>query len=373
MNDPITLSHPTSLLDCLRLSLEQGQPAALATVVGIQGSAPKPLGSSLLVCSDGSVIGAVSGGCVESEVVSAGERALRTGQSEVLTFEADDGDDPFNTGLTCGGVIQIAVERVDRELWPFTQDLLDAIDHDQPLMLATRLDQPGQQLLLTGDSKHGSLSLPNFEAELAANWTRQSTVSSSSEWPSHASLVLADDGVQVVTREFYPRPPLWIFGAIDISQSLALLARNLGFCVTVCDARAVFATEARFPMADQLICEWPHRWLEKQTITPDTVICVLTHDAKFDLPILKIALRSEARYVGAMGSRKTHTDRMNRLLEAGLTQQELSRLRSPIGLDLGGRSPQETALSILSEVVMLRECRSGRPLLDTQGTIHTSQ
>ena len=366
------LSNYDSLLSCLRFSLEQGQATALATVVRIKGSAPKPLGSSLLLCSDGSVIGAVSGGCVESEVVSAGERALSTGQSEHLTFEAADGDDPFNTGLTCGGVIQIAVERVDRELWPFAEELLDAIDRDEPLMLASRLDQPGQQLLLTGDSTHGSLSLPNLEAELAANWTRRPNVSSSSEWPSHASLLLADNGVKVVIREFYPRPPLWIFGAIDISQSLAPMARNLGFCVTVCDARAVFATEARFPNVDHLICEWPNRWLEKQTITPETVICVLTHDSKFDLPILQIALRSKAQYVGAMGSRKTHADRMRRLLEAGLTQQELSMLRSPIGLDIGGRSPQETALSILAEVVMHRESRSGQPLLDTQGTIHSS-
>ena len=344
----------------------------MATVVGIKGSAPKPLGSSLLVCSDGSVIGAVSGGCVESEVVSAGERVLGSGQSEHLTFEAADGDDPFNTGLTCGGVIQIAVERVDHELWPFAEELLDAIDRDQPLMLATRLDQPGQQLLLTTDFKRCSLSIPGLEDELAARWTRRSGLISSSEWPSNASFLLLEGGVKVVIREYYPRPPMWIFGAIDISQSLALLASNLGFCVTVCDARAIFATEARFPMVDHLICEWPHRWLQKQSITPETVICVLTHDSKFDLPILQIALRSDAQYVGAMGSRKTHADRLHRLLEAGLTQPELSRLRSPIGLDLGGRSPQETALSILAEVVMLRESRSGRPLLETQGTIHDS-
>jgi xanthine dehydrogenase accessory factor len=360
------------VLDRLKLSLEQGQPAALATVVGIRGSAPKPLGSSLLICSDGTVIGAVSGGCVESDVVYAGERVLSTGQSEHLTFEAADGEDPFDTGLTCGGVIQIVVEKVDRELWPFTQELFYAIDQDQPLMLATRLDRPGQQMLLTGDCKYGSLALPSLELQLEASWKRGANVNFSGEWPSHASLVYDQDDVTVIIREFYPRPPLWIFGAIDISQSLALLAKNLGFCVTVCDARAIFVTKARFPMADHLVCEWPHRWLEQQSITPQTVICVLTHDNKFDLPILQIALRSDAKYVGAMGSRKTHADRLMRLLDAGLTQDEVSRLRSPIGLDLGGRSPQETALSILAEVVMLRESRSGRPLLETQGTIHSS-
>ena len=150
------------MLDRLKLSLEQGQPAALATVVGIRGSAPKPLGSSLLICSDGTVIGAVSGGCVESDVVYAGERVLSTGQSEHLTFEAADGEDPFDTGLTCGGVIQIVVEKVDRELWPFTQELFYAIDQDQPLMLATRLDRPGQQMLLTGDCtvSYTHLTLP---------------------------------------------------------------------------------------------------------------------------------------------------------------------------------------------------------------------
>ena len=341
-------------------------------MVGIQGSAPKPLGSSLVVRSDGTVIGAVSGGCVESEVVLAGERVLASGQSEHLTFEAADGDDPFSTGLTCGGVIQIVVERVDADRWPYAKELLDAIDCDQPLMLATRLDRPGQQLLLTRDGSYGSLELPQLEAQLTDSWTHRPRPSFSRSWPSHASLAFDEEGVTVVIREFFPRAQLWIFGAIDISQSLALLGRDLGFCVTVCDARPMFATEARFPMADRVVCEWPHHWLEQQTISEQTVICVLTHDAKFDLPILKVALRSEAQYVGAMGSRKTHADRMSRLIDAGLTQDELARLRSPIGLDLGGRSPQETALSILSEVVMLREARTGRPLMDIQGTIHSS-
>ncbi|WP_187357089.1 XdhC family protein, partial [Actinomadura sp. CNU-125] len=169
---------------------------------------------------------------------------------------------------------------------------------------------------------------------------------------------------------FAPPPRLLVFGAIDFAAAVARIGRFLGYRVTVCDARPVFATPKRFPDADEVIVRWPHRYLAEETVDERTAICVLTHDPKFDVPLLEIALRTEAGYVGAMGSRRTHDDRLARLREAGLGEDELARLRSPIGLDLGARTPEETAVSIAAELVQLRWGGSGRPLTETGGRIH---
>jgi xanthine dehydrogenase accessory factor len=359
-----------NLLSQLQQAWRAGEPVALATVVAISGSAPRPTGSSLLLRADGAVVGAVSGGCVEGAVVDAAERVLESGISQSLRFEAADGEDPFSVGLTCGGVIELVVERIDASVWPHAGRLFEAIAADRAVRVATRLDCPGQQLLLCDGGSWGSLGSPELDRLMGDRWQKDAKKSPGADWPSSAQLERLSEAQAVVIRDYHPRPPLWIFGAIDTSAALASLANALGFRVVVCDARAIFATKRRFPMADQVICEWPHHWLAEQTISADTVICVLTHDPKFDIPVLKIALRSEATYVGAMGSRKTHGDRLHRLAEAGLSAAEISRLRSPIGLDLGGRTPQETALSIMAEVVMLRQSRTGHPLSTTQGAIH---
>jgi xanthine dehydrogenase accessory factor len=161
-----------------------------------------------------------------------------------------------------------------------------------------------------------------------------------------------------------------VFGAIDFAAAVARAGKFLGYRVTVCDARPIFATNARFPDADEVVVDWPHRYLAKTPIDPRTVICVLTHDPKFDVPLLEVALRTPAGYIGAMGSRRTHDDRLARLREAGLTEDELARLRSPIGLDLGARTPEETAVSVAAELIQLRWGGSGQPLTDTSGRIH---
>jgi xanthine dehydrogenase accessory factor len=367
---PVDPLHSASLLSQLEQAWRDNEPVAIATVVAITGSAPKPSGSSLLLRRDGAVVGAVSGGCVEGEVVSAAERVLASGISECLKFEAADGEDPFSVGLTCGGVIELVVERIDASLWPQAGLLFEAIGADRPVLIANRMDSPGEQLLIVDGQTVGSLGTEALDRAVAGRWKSALATGSGRDWPSTACLERFSGDQAVIIREYHPRPPLWIFGAIDTSAALASLAKALGYRVVVCDARAIFATERRFPMADQVVCEWPHRWLADQNITANTVICVLTHDPKFDIPVLKIALRSNAAYVGAMGSRKTHQDRLDRLAQVGLSAAEIARLRSPIGLDLGGRSPQETALSILAEVVMVRESRSGLPLSETEGTIH---
>ena len=178
------------------------------------------------------------------------------------------------------------------------------------------------------------------------------------------------DELGVFVQSFAPPPRMLVFGAIDFAAAVARAGKFLGYQVTVCDARPVFATRARFPDADEVVTDWPHRYLAGTKVDSRTVICVLTHDPKFDVPLLEVALRTPAAYIGAMGSRRTHDDRLARLREAGLSDAELARLRSPIGLDLGARTPEETAVAIAAELIQLRWGGSGQPLTATTGRIH---
>jgi xanthine dehydrogenase accessory factor len=183
---------------------------------------------------------------------------------------------------------------------------------------------------------------------------------------------LPAEAVTVFVEAFAPPPRMLVFGAIDYATALVSMGRFLGYRVTVCDARPVFATARRFPAADEVVCEWPSRYLARVPVDRRTVICVLTHDPKFDVPVLRLALRSPAGYVGAMGSRRTHEDRLRRLREDGLTDAELARLRSPIGLDLGGRTPEETAVAIAAEIIQTAWGGSGAPLGRAEGRIHAA-
>jgi xanthine dehydrogenase accessory factor len=181
--------------------------------------------------------------------------------------------------------------------------------------------------------------------------------------------------MRVFVWAFAAKPRMLVFGAIDFAAAVARVGSFLGYHVTVCDARPVFATNTRFPQADEVVVSWPHRYLKAERdagrIDGRTIICVLTHDPKFDVPLLEVALRlPQVGYVGAMGSRRTHEDRLARLVEAGLTEEELGRLRSPIGLDLGARTPEETAVSIAAEIIAERWGGSGEPLAETRGRIH---
>jgi xanthine dehydrogenase accessory factor len=183
------------------------------------------------------------------------------------------------------------------------------------------------------------------------------------------------EGMRVFVWAFAPKPRMLVFGAIDFAAAVARVGSFLGYHVTVCDARPVFATNTRFPQADEVVVTWPHKYLRAEQdagrIDGRTVVCVLTHDPKFDVPLLEVALRlPEVGYVGAMGSRRTHEDRLARLVEAGLTDAELARLRSPIGLDLGARTPEETAVSVAAEIIAGRWGGSGEPLASAGGRIH---
>ena len=361
-----------------------GETVALATVVLSTGSTPRAPGASLLLRPDGAVAGAVSGGCVEADLLETANEVISTGLPQLRHYAGIDTDDPFSIGLTCGGSLDVVIESFAPGSDPeraALEALVEAVSSDQPSLLVSRLDGFRGLRLWSPRGSSGTLGSISLDAAADAAWARVIDANQGSsphgpnlscEWPSRAWLEPTElpECSHLVLRLHQSRPPLWIIGAIDTSAALAELGRQLGYRVTVVDARLPFATLRRFPMADAVVCEWPDTWMARQTISADTVIAVLTHDPKFDIPALCLALRSPAAYVGAMGSRRTNADRLARLHEAGLSGEEIGRLRAPIGLDLGGRSAQEIAISILAEVVMLRNRGHGLPLCSNQGPIH---
>ncbi|MBN6057900.1 XdhC family protein, partial [Nonomuraea sp. RK-328] len=285
-------------------------------------------------------------------------------------------DDAFAVGLTCGGIIDILVEPVSIETYPELGDIARSMAAHEPVAVATVVSGPGRtgaRRVVWPDRSSGTLGLDRLDEAVDddARGMLAQGVTGIRRYGAQGERRL--DDLAVFVHSFAPPPRMLVFGAIDFAAAVARLGKFLGYHVTVCDARPVFATPKRFPEADEVVVEWPHDYLASITVDERTVICVLTHDPKFDVPLLEVALRTSAGYVGAMGSRRTHEDRLARLREAGLAEHELARLRSPIGLDLGARTPEETAVSIGAELIQLRWGGSGRPLSDTSGRIHHEQ
>lgn len=359
------------ILEDLRGWYEDGTPIGLATVINTQRSAPRDPGAAMAVLTDGRVAGSVSGGCVEGAVFQEAQEVLESGQPKKLSYGISD-DEAFSVGLTCGGEIELFVERVDSQRVPFFDDVASSIASRQPVAVATVVEgeQVGAKLAVWPERAEGSLGSPGLDehvVEDARGMLAQGTTGLRHYGPDGRR---QEEGVTVFVSSFAPPPRMLVFGAIDFAKAVAGVGRFLGYHVTVCDARAIFATEKRFPEADEVVVAWPHRYLEDVEIDSRTVICVLTHDPKFDVPALQMALRSDAAYVGAMGSRRTHQDRLERLREAGVTEDELARLRSPIGLDIGGRTPEETAVAVAAEIINERWGGSTRPLKMTDGRVH---
>jgi xanthine dehydrogenase accessory factor len=357
----------------------------LATVVRTYRSAPRDPGAALAVsASEGNeVIGSVSGGCVEGAVYELGLEVCQTGIPVLQTYGVSD-DDAFAVGLTCGGIIEIFVEPVDRARFPQLGDIAAAVEQGEPVAVATVIAGPGQigarRVIWAGDDASsssawhtgasGTLGSERLDAAVDddARGMLAQGLTGIRRYGAHGER--RGDELSVFVNSFAPPPRMLVFGAIDFAAAVARVGKFLGYNVTVCDARKVFATASRFPDADEVVVEWPHRFLAATDVDARTVICVLTHDPKFDVPLLEVALRTPAGYIGAMGSRRTHEDRLARLREVGLTEAELARLRSPIGLDLGARTPEETAVSIAAELIQLRWGGTGRPLTSTEGRIH---
>ncbi|MCX4704843.1 XdhC/CoxI family protein [Streptomyces sp. NBC_01373] len=353
---------------------EEDRAFAVATVVAVGGSAPRGPGAALAVDSAGTVIGSVSGGCVEGAVYDLCVQALQDGETVVERFGYSD-EDAFAVGLTCGGVIDVMVTpvRTDGPARTVVRSALSAVVRGEPTALARVVRGPaellGRTLFVRPDGSYegglGELDrTAAAEARALLDAGRTGTVELSADG-SHCP-----GGLTLLVESSVPPPRMIVFGAIDFAAALVRAGKFLGYHVTVCDARPVFATRARFPEADDLVVDWPHRYLRGTTTDARTVLCVLTHDAKFDVPLLKEALRLPVAFVGAMGSRRTHADRERRLREVGVTSRELARLRSPIGLDLGARTPEETALSIAAEIVAQRRGGTGVPLTGSGTPIH---
>lgn len=358
---------------------QAGETAGVGTVVRTFRSAPRPAGASRVVAPDGQVSGSVSGGCVEGAVYELANDVVREGTPRLERYGISD-DDAFAVGLTCGGLLDVFVEPVSRRTFPELADVADHIAAHQPVAVATVISHVdpawvGRRLVVDADSTHGSLGSARADAAVADDAAGLLAAGRSEVLTYGPHGQRRGAGMEVFVAGYAPRPRMLVFGAIDFAAALARQGSLLGYRVTVCDARPLFATQTRFPTADEVVVEWPNRYLAAQhaagEIDARTVICVLTHDPKFDVPLLEVALRlPEIGYVGAMGSRRTHEDRLARLRHAGLAGAELDRLHSPIGLDLGARTPQETAVSIAAEIVASRWGGTGGSLTDTNGRIH---
>jgi xanthine dehydrogenase accessory factor len=334
----------------------------------------------MLVGPSGDAVGSVSGGCVEGAVYELAEEVVESGAPVLQRYGVSD-DDAFAVGLTCGGILDVWVEKVSRETFPELGEIAGDIEAGRPVALATVIEHPdpswlGRRLVVRPDQPVvGSLGSPRADDAVRDDATGLLAAGTNATLTYGPDGERRGEGMRVFVWSFAPKPRLLVFGAIDFAAAVARVGSFLGYHVTVCDARPVFATTSRFPDADEVVVDWPHRYLtaehEAGRIDPRTVLTVLTHDPKFDVPLLEVALRlPELAYVGAMGSRRTHDDRMARLREAGLTDDELARLSSPIGLDLGARTPEETAISIAAEIIAGRWGGSGERLAVTDGRIH---
>ena len=331
------------LLSDLERWRSRGERVALARVVATRRSAPRPVGSKLAVSEGGELAGSVSGGCVENEVYEAARDVLRGGEPRLLTYGISD-DQALSVGLPCGGEIDVWVDEPDPAL---LEQLAGIVRTDERAVLLTDLDGSGSRLAREGEG-------PRADELIRAGHSR----------------VVEVEGKRLFADVFGPPPRLFVYGAVDTAEALCAAAKMIGWRTIVADARAKFATRDRIPSADKLIVEWPEETLAG--VQPDhaTAIVVLTHDDRFDVPLLMAALETDAFYVGALGSRRNQERRRELLLDAGADEAALERVRGPAGLDIGAHTPAETAISILAEIMAVRASREGRPLKHASGRIH---
>lgn len=362
---------------------EAGETIGVGTVVATFQSAPRPAGASMLVGPDGAAVGSVSGGCVEGAVYEEAQQVVESGEPVLERYGVSD-DDAFAVGLTCGGILDVFVEKVSRETFPELGEVAADLEAGRPVAVATVIEHPDPSLLgkraiiRPGEKAQGWLGSERMNDAVHDDALGLLATGSNATLTYGPDGERRGEGMRVFVWGFAPKPRMLVFGAIDFAAAVARVGSFLGYHVTVCDARPVFATTSRFPEADEVVVDWPHRYLAAEVeaghLDQRTVLAVLTHDPKFDVPLLEVALRlpveSRPAYVGAMGSRRTHDDRMSRLRDAGLTDDELSLLSSPIGLDLGARTPEETAISIAAEIISGRWGGTGQPLAGTDGRIH---
>ena len=325
----------------------QNDPIALATVIQTWGSSPRRAGAKMALTLDGKIAGSVSGGCVEGAVFEAGVDVLKTGRPQLLHYGVAD-ETAWEVGLACGGSIDIFVKPLDED---FFKEVRAALVEEKPAVVVTVVRGPdaivGREMLVHEEGRVTGTIGEEWD-EVAVRAAREALAEGQSQ------RVLLGEDVEVFADVLLPPPTLIAVGGVHITIALVALAKTLGYRTVVVDPRSAFGSEARFPDVDQLIQAWPQEAFEQIPITRATAIAMLTHDPKLDDPALKIALTSPAFYVGALGSRTTQAKRRQRLLEEGLTEEQLDRLHGPIGLKIGAGTPEEIALSIMSEIVAAR-------------------
>jgi xanthine dehydrogenase accessory factor len=392
--------------------LGEGKPVALARVVEVVGSGVQPAGAALAVSASGQVAGSASGGCVEGALVEQTRAALEDdGRPRLSTFGCTD-DEAFDVGLTCGGMVRVLIERLEPSLVrppaagrpeagspeaggpgagrpgvgspetgrpvSWLDALAQALRSGVGAALVEVVDGPEDRLgskAVVAQDRSGVISAGEaaaFEPEVLADALADLVAGRSATHRYQARRQPGEAEETVFVDSFASPPRMVIFGAASFTAALTAQAKLLGYHVVVCDARAVFASKARFPLADEVVVDWPDRYLARHgaDLGQRDAICVLNHDPKFDLPAIMGALATGAGYIGAMGSRRTQAARWRRLTEAGASEADLRRIRGPLGLDLGAGSPEETAMSICAEIVVARTGRSGAPLASQAGPIH---
>ena len=353
------------LIEPLREWYAAGEPFVVATVAAVDGSAPHGPGACLAVGPGGAVIGGISGGCVEGQLYELAHEALRTGETTVERFTSDP-DDPFEVALICGGSLDVIIQPIVPGRDKAFGVALSVIAAGRPAVVARTVagaaGSVGGTVVITGDTSTGSLGRPEWDAAVRDDLGRTGVPG--------IRRVAHRDGAVFLVEEFTAPPRLLLYGAVEFARPLSQVGALLGYRVTVCDAREVFAVPERFPHAHEVVADQPLRHLLRTPVDGRTVVVSLTHDPKFDIPLLAEALRLPVAFVGAIGSRTTCADRLTRLREAGVPAAGTKRLRAPVGLDLGGRQSAETAVSIMAEVIAAGHGGSGLPLTEGMGAIH---
>ncbi|MGW0841246.1 XdhC family protein [Streptomyces sp. NPDC002787] len=367
-----------NIADTLYRWCREARPFALATVTRVSGSAPLPPGTALAVDTDGSAVGSVSGGCVEGAVYELCRQVLESGEPPVQARFGYSDDDAFAVGLTCGGELEVLVQRIDPADQPHLTTALEHVSAGLPVAVAQVVDGPQRALGRTlsvlggGSAYDGTLGSRQEDRTVATQVRALLRAGRTARIEVGGDADTCPEKLTLLVHTHAAPPRMLIFGAVDFAAALSQAGRFLGYHVTVCDARPVFATHARFPHADEVVVDWPHRYLAATEVDARTAICVLTHDAKFDIPLLRLALGLPVGYIGAMGSLRTHDHRLERLREAGMPEEHLAHLHSPIGLDLGAHTPEETAISITAEIIAHTNNGTGLPLSRVPGPIHGS-
>lgn len=350
----------------------EGRSTAMATLVETVGSAPLEPGAMMLVDAEGAVEGSVTGGCVEAALAEEAMQVLGGEPPRVRTYGVSD-DEAAGVGLMCGGTVKVLVERLEPEARDMLDEVFASVLEGSPAAVATLLDGEGagRRMTIVSDRVAGGFGVAELLDRTVAREMRgmlEQGVTALRRYGADGAAMGSD--LRVHIQSFAEPPQMVIFGAIDFSVAVAKLAVELGYRTTIVDARKAFIEAPRFESVADVVVDWPDRFLEGKQLSARDVVLVFTHDPKFDEPALIAGLSSGAGYVGALGSRRTQRQRAERLREAGVSEDEITRIAAPCGLDLGARTPAETAVSVLAEVIALQNARSAERLAEAEGSIH---